>query len=144
MEKDKNMNVVEKANEMLEESNVTVIGGDAEIPDSGNAAINLATVDEIGDPEKVTNINADKLKQVDDQKIIDACEAMVAINEERSNLNDQANEIRSGLKMLGIPSAAFNAAMARYNMGEHKRAELDAAISKCFKALNIGYQPGLF
>jgi hypothetical protein len=46
--------------------------------------------------------------------------------------------------MLGIPSAAFNAAYARYKMGEAKRAELGPAIAKCFKALDAGYQPGLF
>lgn len=96
------------------------------------------------DPEKVTNINVDKLHNVDNQKIIDACKAMEGIDEERSNLNDQANEIRSSLKMLGIPSAAFNAAYARYKMGEAKRAELDAAYAKCANAMGVGFQAGLF
>ncbi len=146
MKKDgENMNVVGKAAEMLEKDkdNVTVIeGGDA--PTGGNTAISTTTTDQVADPDKVVNINVDKLHNVDNQKIIDACEAMQLIDEKREGLNTDARAERDKLKQLGIPTAAFNAAYARFKMGEKKRAELDAAYAKCANAMGVGFQAGLF
>ncbi len=139
-----NMSVVEKAAEMLEKNSVTKIEGGGDAPKSGNTAISTTTTDQVPDPEKVVNINVDKLHNVDNQKIIDACEAMVAVDEKRETLNDEASTIRSGLKQLGVPTAAFNAAYARFKMGEKKRAELDAAYAKCANAMGVGFQAGLF
>lgn len=113
-------------------------------PLENNTAITPTTIDQIEDPEKVVNINQDKLKNVDDKKIVEACEKMQEIDDSRSNLNDKASEIRSELKALGIPTAAFNAAYARFNMGDKKRAEMDAAFAKCAKAMGAGYQTGLW
>lgn len=126
---DKDMTAVEIARKKLE---------------GNNAAITPTKTDQVADPQKVTNINIDKLHNVDDKKIVEACAAMEETDKERANLNDKASEIRSGLKMLGIPTAAFNAAYARYKMGEAKRAELDAGFAKCVKAMQVEYQAGLF
>jgi hypothetical protein len=43
-------------------------------------AIKLTSVDQIPDAERVHNINVDKLRSVDDKKIVEACKAMEAID----------------------------------------------------------------
>lgn len=121
--------------------NTATAPGAAQEPGAG---IDTTTVDQVADPAKVIQINFDKLKNVDDKKIVEACEKMEDIDNQRTNLNDQASEVRSELKALGIPTAAFNASYARYKMGEKKRAELDSAFAKCCVALDIGYQTELF
>ena len=128
--------------ENMQSSAATATGPGA--TQNAGAGINPATSDQIADPDKIVAINRDKLANVDDKKIVEACEAMEEIDDERSNLNDKASEIRSSLKSLGIPTAAFNAAYSRFKMGEKKRAELDAGFAKCVKAMEIEYQAGLF
>lgn len=108
------------------------------------AAISTTTTDQVEDTEKVVSINQDKLKNVDDKTIIEACEQMEDIDNQRANLNDQAGEIRSRLKNLGIPTASFNAAYQRYKKTEKQRAEMDAGYQKCCKAMGVWYQDQLF
>lgn len=115
-----------------------------------STAIKPTELDKTGEGKKVNNaaevvqINADKLKQVDDQKIVTACEEMKKIEASRKELNDKANEIRASLNDIGIPTAAFNAAFARYKKSESARAKQDAAYMKCCNAMNVGYQSELF
>lgn len=109
-----------------------------------NSGIGTTTADQVEHPENVVNINADKLKNVDDKTIVDACESMVSIDNQRANLNDQASEIRSRMKNLGVPTPSFNAAYARYKLSETKRLEQDAGYAKCCKAMGVSYQEGLF
>ena len=107
-------------------------------------AITTTTTDDVDDPATVTYINQDKLHNVADKVIVEACEELAEIDEARAELNDRANLIRSNARKLGIPSVALNAAYARSKMDPKKRAEIDAAVAKCFKALDVAYQPGLF
>jgi len=106
--------------------------------------ISTTTTDQVEDPDKVVNINVDKLHNVDDQTIIDACKEMVEIDESRSGLNDSASNVRSRLRKLGVPTAAFNAAYARFKKTEKQRSEQDAGYAKCCKAMGVQYQDGLF
>ena len=112
--------------------------------DKMNTAINITTMEEIGDAENVVNINTDKLANVDDQTILNACTKLFDIDQERSDLNEKASDIRAELRTLGVPTAAFNAAYARFKKSEAKRAEQDAGYAKCCKAMGVSYQPGLF
>ncbi len=113
-------------------------------PDTSTEGISTTQADEVQDIGNVVNINKDKLSQVDNKAITDACEEMQDIKGEREELNARAGEIRSRLKNLGIPPAAFNAAIARYELGEEKRAKNDAAFAKCCNAMDVGYQSDLF
>lgn len=112
--------------------------------DSNEQGISITKADEVQDIGNVVNINMDKLSKVKDSVITDACEALQNIDDERGELNARANEIRARLKNLGIPTQAFNAAYARYKLGEDKRAEMDAAFAKCANAMGVGYQSDLF
>ncbi len=109
-----------------------------------NTAIHTTTLEEIEDPEKVVNINTDKLANVDDETIVKACNKLVDIDQARSDLNEQASDIRAELRTLGVPTASFNAAYARFKKSEAKRAEQDAGYAKCCRAMGVAYQPGLF
>lgn len=107
--------------------------------------IKLATPDQFnGDFEKALAVNMDKLAAVNDQVIIDAIEGLTQIDEQRAELNEEANHIRATVKKAGIPIAALNAAYARSKTTDAYKARIDAAYAKCCKALGIGYQLGLF
>lgn len=109
-----------------------------------NQALSTTTTDQVEDPEKVVNINKDKLANVKDSEITRACKAMEKIDTERGELTAKAGEIRARLKNLGIPTDSFSAAYARYKLGPEKRAQLDAGFAKCCHALDIAYQGDLF
>ena len=113
-------------------------------PVEQNTGISTTTADQVQDPANVVNINKDKLKNVDDQAIIDACKGMEDIDEQRSGLNEEAAGIRGKLKGLGVPTASFNAAYARYKKSEAKRLEQDAGYAKCCKAMGVEYQTDLW
>lgn len=112
--------------------------------DEPSPGISTTTTDQVPDPGKVVNINQDKLAKVKPKTIMDAVKELEEIDKQRESLNDQAQEIRSRMKNLGIPTAAFNAAYARYKKSPDKRAEQDAGYAKCCNAMGVGYQPGLF
>ena len=109
-----------------------------------DAGITLVSSADGVDAEKADAINSDKLAQIDDKFIVEACEEMEAIDEQRQTLNDEASTIRSRLREAGILTAAFNAAYARYKMDSDKRQKMDAAFAKCANALDVGYTPDLF
>ena len=118
---------------------------DAQAPAQQTQGVStVGAADGIDDPAKIVAINQDKLKGVDDKKIVDAFKVFERIDEERDALNAEAADIRANLKTLGIASKALNAAYQRYKVEERKRVEYDAAFAKCCNATGIGYQPGLF
>lgn len=129
------MSLVEEAEQLLDQQTPTE-------PTQGISTVGVA--DGIEDPSKIVAINQDKLKGVDDKKIVDAFKVFDRIGEEREALNAEAADIRANLKKLGIPSKALNAAYQRYTVEERKRVEHDAAFAKCCNALGVGYQSGLF
>ena len=98
----------------------------------------------LNNPDNVVAINVDKLSSVDDDFIVEACEAMQQIELRRTELNEQAADIRRALSDIGIPPAAFNAGYARYKKTSNQRAAQDAGYAKVCKAMGVGYQPGLF
>ncbi len=106
-------------------------------------AISATKIDEV-DGANVVNINKDKLLQVKDSEIVKACKALQKIDGEREEINARRSEIIARMKNLGIPTQAFNAAYARFKLGEEKRAEMDAAFAKCANAMGCGYQADLF
>lgn len=77
-------------------------------------------------------------------KVRKAFAALEKIDKDREALNAKANEIRAGIKNLGIPIPAFNAAYARSKMDEDKRVTMDAAFAICCNAKGIQFQQGLF
>jgi len=93
--------------------------------------------------QKLVEIS-ENLAAIDDQEIIDACNARQAIDEKRAELNDQAADIRDKLKNLGISGPAFNAAYARFKQEAHKRDIFDQEFAKCANAMGVEYQNDLF
>ncbi len=115
-----------------------------------DAAIVPTELDKTGEGAKVNNpgdvvlINQQKHASIDDAVIVKAFEDLAEVDKQRSDLNDDANNIRQKLKDLGLPPAAINAAYARFKKSDAARAKIDAAFAKCCKATGTSYQPGLF
>lgn len=94
--------------------------------------------------QNVFSLNLEKLSNIKDSVIVDACDDLLGIDDQRAELNAKANAIRATLKNLGIPTQAFNAAYARYKLDEDKRRQMDVAFAKCANAMGVGYQNDLF
>lgn len=63
---------------------------------------------------------------------------------QRASLNDSIAAELSKLQQMGIPRQAAKEAIKRWNLTEEQRDARDDAYALCLKALDIGFQPGLF
>lgn len=71
------------------------------------------------------------------EKLNEARIKVLEINAKMEELQDQRNEIRSGVKALGITKRSFDTAVKRSLMDPEKREELDESYIICCEAFGV-------
>lgn len=80
------------------------------------------------------------------EKLVEARDKVLGINAQMEELQDAKNEIRSGVKALGISKKAFDFGLRRGLMDPEKRSELDEAYQIVCEAFGVplGHQFTMF
>jgi len=111
-----------------------------------DAATNLDNVERIdGDGEheetaEITLIDTPKLRKT----VRAALNKIEDAKNIRKSINDEIAAELAKLAVLGISRHAAKEALRRMNLNEDQRRARDASYAFCLKALDIGYQAGLF
>ena len=79
-----------------------------------------------------------------DKLIQDSAVAMIAIVDQRKQLNDQASEIRKKLREAGVQTRAFEFAVRVHQMEDEARGSYVEWLKVGFSALGISQQGTLF
>lgn len=79
------------------------------------------------------------IKPVMDQLKADR-DKVIALQAKRDDINAQINEVRAGVKAMGISKKAFDSGVARSQMDPEKRAELDDNYAIVCEALGVPLQ----
>lgn len=78
------------------------------------------------------------------QSIVSAADEIIQLEKDRKAINDEMNEIRAKVEALGIPKAAFKAAVRRKKQTEADRQVLDVGYAYCCTAMDIEHQTDMF